>query len=181
MQVQIQEYRNTNILRLSSTKNLKPRFYNEHQKTPDLPSAGESCQTTNTTTFYKSQTGNMEEFTLVNPNGCSFPFNYKGTWYTGCIVEDDPFCRKCSDSPTSDVTVWCRLWCSVSNDQGYHRRLGSKWAYCREDCPGNITEKCDKIGMSQNEKVDPHFIDQERQTFDYVEYEAMTRNTQPPA
>ena len=70
------------------------------------------------------------------------------------------------------MSVWCRLWCSVSNDQGYHRRLGSEWAYCREDCPRNITENC----KSKGKVVDPHFIDHERQTFDYVEYEAMTHN-----
>ena len=85
-----------------STENLKPRFYKEYQKTPNLPSSEGTCHTTNTTTFYKSQTGHVEAFTLFNPAGCSFPFNYKGTWYNQCIAEDDPFCRKCWIFPSSN-------------------------------------------------------------------------------
>ena len=30
----------------------------------------------------------------------------------------------------------------MSNDQGYHRRLGSKWAYCGQDCPRDSQEMC---------------------------------------
>ena len=64
-----------------------------------------------------------------------------------------------------------RLWCSTENDQGYHRRLGSKWAYCRQDC-GREQKKC-KLRSEQSAKVvlDGHFIAQEKPTFDYVEDE----------
>ena len=66
-----------------------------------------------------------------------------------------------------------RLWCSTENDQGYHRRLGSKWAYCRPDCPSDEKETCrrrsDKSGKEAT--LEAHFIAQEKPTFDYVEYE----------
>ena len=77
-----------------SCKSSKARFYKEFKNEPDLQSKKTSCQTTNTTTYYKGETGDTKEFTLVNPPGCSFPFNYKGKWYNNCISEDDPFCRK---------------------------------------------------------------------------------------
>ena len=64
-----------------------------------------------------------------------------------------------------------RLWCSIENDQGYHRRLGSKWAYCIEDCPRD-RKKCGYKVNGKDMKRDPHYIAQEKTTFDYVEYEA---------
>ena len=60
-----------------------------------------------------------------------------------------------------------RLWCSTENDHGYHRRLGSKWAYCGQDCPRDKDEKCKVNGKTSH----PHYIAQEKPTFDYVEYE----------
>ena len=62
-----------------------------------------------------------------------------------------------------------RLWCSIENDHGYHRRLGSKWAYCGQDCPRDKDEKCsNKVNGKESH---PHYIAQEKPTFDYVEDE----------
>ena len=67
-------------------------------------------------------------------------------------------------------TVVFRLWCSTENDQGYHRRLGSKWAYCRQDCSRD-QKNCSRGSELENKDVESHFIAQEKPTFDYVEYE----------
>ena len=64
------------------------------------------------------------------------------------------------------------MWCSTENDQGYHRRLGSKWAYCRQDCSrdkGKCRRRSDK--SRKDAAVEGHYIAQEKPTFDYVEYE----------
>ena len=85
----------------SGSKELKPRFYKEFQKSPTIPPkepAGGSCSTTNTTTFFQGADGAVEQFTLINPANCSFPFNYKGRWYNKCIAVDDPFCRRVSSA-----------------------------------------------------------------------------------
>ena len=127
-----------------------PRFKEEHEKELENPRPEEKehqCLTRNTTTTGKNKLdGTYQEFTLTDPGPCSFPFNYKGEWYSTCIAQDDPVCR---------------FWCSVENDHGYHRKKGSKWAYCKEvGCNMNKTEseyktdmgpKCylDKKGMSQ--------------------------------
>ena len=65
-----------------------------------------------------------------------------------------------------------RFWCSTENDHGYHRRLGSKWAYCSQDCRRYRKKKemCTRKSDSK-EKMEPHYIAQEKPTFDYVEYE----------
>ena len=102
---------------------------------------------------------------------CALPFNYKGKWHRQCIAMDDPFCRGVSLL----LSLWCwdvsssmlRFWCSTENDHGYHRRLGSKWAYCSEGCSIERDEKCSRKGQEHP----PHFIAQEKPSFDYVEYE----------
>ena len=98
-----------------------PRFKAEHEKekaNPRPEKIEHQCFTRNTTTMVKNRfDGSYEEFTLINPGPCIFPFNYRGEWYSTCIAKDD---------------LVCRLWCSVKNDHGYHRKKGSKWAYCRE-------------------------------------------------
>ena len=58
--------------------------------------SGGSCRTMNTTTSFKGPEGTIEQFPLINPANCRFPFNYKGTWHEGCIAQDDPFCRRVS-------------------------------------------------------------------------------------
>merc|ERR1712048_761912 len=102
-----------------------------------------SCRTTNTTTYFQGAAGTVDQFTLFNPANCSFPFNYKGKWHRQCIAMDDPFCR---------------FWCSTENDHGYHRRLGSKWAYCSQDCRRYRKKKemCTRKSDSK-EKMEPHY------------------------
>ena len=80
-----------------SPKHPKPRFYKEFHKDRIIPPAKLSvrrCGTTNTTTYFQGSAGAVDQFTLINPPNCSFPFNYKGKWYNKCIARDDPFCRK---------------------------------------------------------------------------------------
>ena len=64
-----------------------------------------------------------------------------------------------------------RLWCSTENDQGYHRRLGSKWAYCRQDCSRDQKNCTRRNELEKKKYVESHFIAQEKPTFDYVEDE----------
>jgi len=143
-----------------------PRFKEEHEKEKDNPRPEEiehQCSTRNTTTFVINRfDGDTKEFTLVNPGKCSFPFNYKGTWYSNCIAEDDPLCR---------------LWCSVKNDHGYHRKKGSKWAYCREvGCNMNKSEEeytqiGPKCQLEKHGRAENHFFEWELTRIEYVESE----------
>ena len=127
-----------------------PRFQKERKdhetKKPEI-----SCGTQNTTTTITNHDGKTEDFILLNPGNCAFPFNYRGTWHETCITEDDPMCR---------------YWCSVQNDHGYHRALGSKWAYCNTDCPKN-----DKNCGSSGKHISPHFYEDEFPTLVLVESE----------
>ena len=128
-----------------------PRFEKELEKVQEKPVASkEICGTQNTTTLVKNYEGGAdEEFTLLNPGSCSFPFNYRGAWYNKCIANDDPLCR---------------LWCSVRNDNGYHRKLGSKWAYCNKGCSYKR-----KVCAVNGKRVMPHFYQDEFPTLDYIE------------
>ena len=120
-----------------------------------------TCGTQNTTTLIKSKDGGpREDFTLFNPGNCSFPFKYRGVWYSTCITKDDPLCR---------------YWCSVRNDHGYHRKLGSKWAYCNKDCP-LPKDKHEDIcpGKTQGRGkggLNKHFFEDEFATYVYLENE----------
>ena len=112
-----------------------------------------TCGTQNTTTIINSKDGGPgEDFTLYNPGNCSFPFNYRGVWYSTCITKDDPLCR---------------YWCSVRNDHGYHRKLGSKWAYCNKDCP----KQPKRMNDCKKGKLKNHFYQDEFATYVYLENE----------
>jgi len=127
-----------------------PRFKREFDvETKKIRIKSKTCGTQKTTTFIKSKDGGPgEDFTLYNPGNCSFPFNYRGVWYSTCITLDDPMCR---------------YWCSVKNDHGYHRKLGSKWAYCNNDCPKEKNGQHDrcKIQNAKKGELTKHFYEDE--------------------
>merc|ERR1719153_2220406 len=145
-----------------------PRFKKEHETEIANPRPMEiehQCWTRNTTTSVKNIfDGTYQDHTLVNPGKCIFPFNYKGTWYSNCIAVDDPMCR---------------LWCSVQNDRGYHRKQGSKWAYCNEaGCNMNKPEsEYYKIGpkcyleKDNSNKAQNHFFEWELTKVEFIESE----------
>ena len=136
-----------------------PMFKKEFDnKSKNVQIKTKTCGTQNTTTFIKSKDGRPgEEFTLNNPGNCSFPFNYRGVWYSTCITKDDPMCR---------------YWCSVRNDHGYHRKLGSKWAYCNKDCPlpkDRTDDRCNPYKTEKRGELSKHFFQDEFATYVYLE------------
>ena len=136
-----------------------PRFKKE--KKHKSVNATLSCGTQDTTTSIKNREGNLEDFTLINPGNCVFPFNYRGQWYYNCITKDDPMCR---------------FWCSVRNDHGYHRALGSKWAYCNTDCKNNNKDHSCEGGAKT---ITSHYYEEEFPTIKYVEREDQNFKFEP--
>ena len=113
-----------------------------------------TCKTEETETKYKDpKTRKWKPYVLKNPPNCSFPFNYKGRWRSECIGFDDPDCR---------------LWCSVKNDFGYHRKHGSQWAWCKPDCPYFQQASCRPL-MDKSGFVIPHFLDDEKDKWGWYE------------
>ena len=97
-------------------KNRVPRFKLEQNKYKQTPKGKQmedvktkTCQTKNTVTFIedKNEPDGFRMHELKNPPNCIFPFHYRGNWHSECIHIDDH---------------WCRFWCSVKNDHGYHRK-----------------------------------------------------------
>jgi len=160
--------------RINHKMKLVARFKEEYKRDPNLMDTimnlrnltlgnveqfVKTCGTVNTTTQIRNKiTGEWTIFKFVNPPGCKFPFNYKGRWHWKCITFDDPRCRR---------------WCSVKNDVGYHRKRGSKWAYCKEEsspaCPF-LNEECGDQSHFMEEEISKwEDVENELPDFDWYE------------